>query len=244
MGVIVGMKMILLFFNLFLISGLHAQRSFFFNNDTTKIFYECKINAPFNSEFVNVLNKTIFHDSVSFYSFMDTLIDKNEMPSIDFRTHQVGFKVYCSFCKKACFHDFYEGSECHRNACDYQFRIYAQRKNRREEILFKSIFLPKGMYLRDSVIGQKEKWADLNKDSLITVAIDFSKEILLFRAEGGDCHARISHEFYLDHINKKLVWKLYNQYGGCRAGLFAEFLMLVPKPPEGYSISFQRILLN
>lgn len=238
------MKIILCFLSIFFISQLKAQNDFISKDDSTRTFYELKVKSTniYQNAIIEGRNN-FFYDSLSFYSFLDTLVERKDFPNIDFRNFQVGVNFYCWFCRRSCQHDVYDRSSCHRNACSYRWEYYTQRKDLQEEILFQSILVPEKLYCWDSVIT-KEKWEGWRKDSLFNESIDFTNQILLFRTEGGDCHAIISHEFYLDHVKKKLVWKLFNQYGGCRAGLHAEFLMLVPKPPDGYSISFERILLE
>jgi hypothetical protein len=75
-------------------------------------------------------------------------------------------------------------------------------------------------------------------------SVDFSKEILMYRMEGGDCHARYYNRLYLDTAQKTMFWIVYNIWGGCRAGGGRSFWMVAPKPPEGYTILFRTYMLD
>lgn len=222
---------------------LHAQ-ILLLKMDSTRVYYDMKLKDRLYNPFSEWSSNTIFNDSVSFHVFFDSVSAMKERPIIDFKKYQVGLDSYCAQCEAHCNHDKYDHNVCHRNSCSYTTVYYTQERSRREDINFKTIFLPDKFYVRDSIISSKARWEEMQKDQKISEEIDFDKEILLFRSAGGDCHAHFSHEFFLDHLNKRMVWKIFNHYGGCRAGLVKYFLIKVPKPTEGYSISFVKILVD
>lgn len=111
---------------------------------------------------------------------------------------------------------------------------------------YKALFGPRFCFFDEHVIdsdslmlAMKERCRDFSGDS-----IDFSKEILMFRHVGGDCHAWYKHRIFLDPSRKKLVWIVYNYYGGCRAGGGQTFWFIVPRPPEGYEVEMTTYLMD
>ena len=49
---------------------------------------------------------------------------------------------------------------------------------------------------------------------------------------------------YLDTVNKTIIWKAYNIYGGCRAGGWRTVLLMVPVPPEGYAVKIEEVQVD
>lgn len=94
----------------------------------------------------------------------------------------------------------------------------------------------------------------IDNDSLLQLYYDFAgfaddsinlaTDILLQSYFGGDCHVRFRHSVFLDTISKKLIWRVYNIYGGCRAGGGRYFVLKVPKPPKGYTIEVEELLVD
>lgn len=63
--------------------------------------------------------------------------------------------------------------------------------------------------------------------------IDFKKNTLvLFSYHGGDCHARFQFRYSQDDEAKILTVKVYDYYGGCRAGGFFYQLGFNSKTPR------------
>ncbi len=76
--------------------------------------------------------------------------------------------------------------------------------------------------------------------------IDFENNTLvLFSYHGGDCHATFSYGFKHDDAAKTFTVKVYDFYGGCRAGgLFKTDWALIPKLPEDYKAEFVSIMVK
>lgn len=75
-------------------------------------------------------------------------------------------------------------------------------------------------------------------------SIDFTTHFLVNETVGGDCHARYYHQVYLDTGAKKMIWKVYNEYGGCRAGGGKSFTLKLPKLPKGYTFEVREVLVD
>lgn len=75
-------------------------------------------------------------------------------------------------------------------------------------------------------------------------SFNFDTHIILQGYFGGDCHARFEDYAYLDTIARKLIWRVYNIYGGCRAAGGKSFVFKIPKPPIGYTIEVEEVLID
>lgn len=75
-------------------------------------------------------------------------------------------------------------------------------------------------------------------------SFNFNTHIILQGDFLGDCHAKFEDYVYLDTIAKKLIWRVYNIYGGCRAGGGKSFVFKIPKPPIGYTIKVEEVLID
>ncbi len=103
-------------------------------------------------------------------------------------------------------------------------------------------------------LGYFKTPAIIDNDSLLTAYDSLTKKnlssfnidsfVILQSYFGGDCHARFEHFMYLDTTQKKLVWKVYNIWGGCRAGGGRYFAFKVCKPPKGYTYEIDEVLVE
>lgn len=87
----------------------------------------------------------------------------------------------------------------------------------------------------------------LMKDKCPQAIIDsfnLQTHILLNEYFGGDCHVRFVHRLYLDSASKTMIWKVYNIWGGCRAGGGERFLLIAPKPPVGFIVKIDEVLVD
>lgn len=75
-------------------------------------------------------------------------------------------------------------------------------------------------------------------------SINFNTHLLVMARFGGDCFMRLRHKVYLDTVSKTMIWKVYNIWGGCRAGGSRAELIMVPKPPEGYAVKVDEVLVE
>ena len=96
-----------------------------------------------------------------------------------------------------------------------------------------------GVIDNDSLLNELKQRCDSGLDT-----INLEYHILLSEYFGGDCHVRFRHYMYLDTAAKTMWWKVYNIYGGCRAGGGKRFLVKVPRPPAGYAIKIDEILVD
>lgn len=108
------------------------------------------------------------------------------------------------------------------------------------DISYRMLFGPRFCFFDDNVIESDSEYAALqSKCPEMEAAIDFNKETLIVRSEGGDCHVRFTHDFYLDTVRRKMVWIVYNYYGGCRAAGGRRFWCMVPRLPQGYTVEMK-----
>lgn len=106
-------------------------------------------------------------------------------------------------------------------------------------------WLPRFCFYDDHIIDNDSAFKAMKERCNFSYdSVDFSKEVLMYRSEGGDCHARYYNRLYLDTAQKTMYWIVYNVYGGCRAGGWRSFWMVAPKPPEGYAIRFRTYMLE
>lgn len=75
-------------------------------------------------------------------------------------------------------------------------------------------------------------------------SFNLQTHILLNEYFGGDCHVRFVHRLYLDSASKTMIWKVYNIWGGCRAGGGERFLLIAPKPPVGFIVKIDEVLVD
>lgn len=97
----------------------------------------------------------------------------------------------------------------------------------------------------DSFIIDNEK--DLKKalgKSELNIDVDFSKEIILQTIVGGDCLMRLRHQVIMDRNNKMITWRIYNIWGGCRAGGLKSTWIKMMKPEEGFDVVVDVILVE
>ncbi len=76
--------------------------------------------------------------------------------------------------------------------------------------------------------------------------IDFNKNsLVLFNYHGGDCHAKFKFRYTKDDEAKVLTVKIFDYYGGCRAGGrdFTNWAV-IPKLPEDYKVEVRRIMVD
>jgi hypothetical protein len=74
-------------------------------------------------------------------------------------------------------------------------------------------------------------------------SVNFNQQIVVARRAFADCAAHFEQEFYLDTVQRCLVWRLYEGDGGCHSMNERTFVFAVPKPPEGYAIRFEEYAL-
>lgn len=239
------MRKIFFLIVIFLLSPFIGKTQFFdgYNPDSTRVYLSIEWKESARYPFSKRVPCNFFNDSASFYQFLDTM-SIGEKPKVDFKMYQVRSDIYCKQCLTTCFHNGTYHRECHRNVCSYTTELFLQQRKIREEINFEIILSPPKSFYKDSIISTQEKWKSLYKEKEGVAEIDFEKNLVLHQYAGGDCHARFSHEAFLDHTNKRLVWRIYNEYGGCRAGLSKEFVIKVQQPPSGYEIKFEEILVD
>lgn len=176
-------------------------------------------------------------------------MNQDTLPPIDFTSFTLIGKKKCSQCAVFCQHEL---NMCHRNACSYTYQWLLIENEKVKEITQIEVIEHQGIFWEScktwikttEIRTPKELKAFQSKCEVTISTIDFENEMILLRRAGGDCRATFTHEFYLDHSRKVLVWKLYNKWGRCRAGGSFKFAVKIPKPPVGYNIEYEQILIE
>lgn len=176
------------------------------------------------------------------------MMSRDSLPRINFSQFKLVKEVICQQCYQVCNH--YQAG-CHRNRCSYTEVWLKKYKSDIQVLPFTVVDCDFSIqaYRQQKVVASQKVFNTFNisctADSLYQKQLDatnFEEELLLFRIEGGDCFARITHDVYLDHHTKELVWEITNEWGGCRAGGSWSFILKVQKPPVGYTVRYERIL--
>jgi hypothetical protein len=90
-----------------------------------------------------------------------------------------------------------------------------------------------------------EKLKAAGKCTLISLLdVDFSKHTLIYVSTGGDCHLRVRSRVFRSDREKTFDVKIYNYYGGCRAGGFFQGLLVIDKIPAGYEVKMEVIRID
>src|SRR5688572_9079870 len=125
---------IIYFVGTILISSLaKAQIIPWLDRDSSKTYHELKLKNGFDNPISGWTESTIFNDSVSFRTFLDSVSEMKAWPSIDFDKYQVGLYSYCAQCTAHCRHGRFNHDVCHRNACMFTTAYYTQDRRKREE---------------------------------------------------------------------------------------------------------------
>jgi hypothetical protein len=171
---------------------------------------------------------------------------KSKLPKIDFTRHELLGKSYCMQCAISC-----DGHpQCHRNACRYSRSWFLLEKRSRIKIMADTL---KGKdchhFSADAdefICRDDSSFSILQKScpELKNDTIDFNKRVVVARGIYLDCAAHVKQEFYLDTIQKCMVWRLYSGYGGCHGMLARYFIFSLPKPPDGYQIRLEKYALS
>lgn len=88
---------------------------------------------------------------------------------------------------------------------------------------------------------------DLKKalgNNKLNIDVDFSKEIILQTMVGGDCNMKLRHQVIMDENNKTITWKIYNFWGGCRAGGRKSAWIKILKPEDGFRVETEVVLVD
>ncbi|MDQ3109519.1 MAG: hypothetical protein M3R17_06450 [Bacteroidota bacterium] len=170
---------------------------------------------------------------------------QSALPYIDFTHYELLANFYCIQCITSC------GSHprCHRNGCRYQRSWHLIDKTQRIALSARELYVEECSFFpgfKDVIICRDDScFTDLmgscsviKKDS-----VDFNQQIAIARKIYADCAALIQHEFYLDTVQRCLVWRLYEGYGGCSSMNERSYIFSVPKPPDGYTIRFEEYAL-
>ncbi|MGB0521544.1 MAG: hypothetical protein ACPGJS_01225 [Flammeovirgaceae bacterium] len=189
-------------------------------------------------------------DSMYHHTFKN--IHKDSLPPIDFQNYYLIGKSRCAQCILFC-----KGSRkaCHQNNCHNSFYWLLMEKDslRAQQATYEPVshtFIPffrcKYPVSGPFVLQSESDFQEFIKKcpELRNMEVDFTKECVLFRYAGGDCLASFDHEFYLNHEQKKLVWQLYNIWGGCRAGGLRQFAVKIPKVPAGYEVNYEQVFID
>lgn len=172
---------------------------------------------------------------ISSQTEFDTLLDaatKTKIAPIDFSKYDLRGSKSCAKCIALCPDP---KRPCHRSACNYELAWLISPKpginiasqsfegNQCENFFGAESFL---VIENDSAYKSfLEKCSVSGK----TESPDFSKFVLLVRAETQDCNAQFVSEFFQDSATKTITWRLRSRYGGCRGMKTTVHQMLVPK---------------
>lgn len=171
--------------------------------------------------------------------------DPSLTSEVNFIDNRIVGLPYCPLCLMAC--SKISGG-CHDGECIVSHYWYVESKKPLFELKHEVIPACEScVFIRD--------FTKIDTDSLFSVFrkecnnqwlpdVDFSREIILAKRSWGDCKARYVHKVVLDSLSKKLIWKEFNIYGGCRAAGSKETCLVVPRPPAGFDVEIQEILIR
>lgn len=111
-----------------------------------------------------------------------------------------------------------------------------------EEPVF-SIYPVDRWQVEQGVYNTDSAWLSAGAPDLFPDMIpDFTSQTVIIFTEGGDCHMQVF--THPELAGDSLVVKVYNVYGGCRAGGWETLMMLVNWTGPSEKITFERILLD
>lgn len=156
---------------------------------------------------------------------------KMQKISFDFKANYIEGNYHCFYCKSCP-----DEHPCHRNACSYSL-VWRVKSRAIKPVEYSRVFLD---YLPLVLHREHKDTLVVHEKNVDTLVLDDQPPyIYLHQSVGGDCHARFSHDLFIDENNKTLYWLITNHYGGCRAGKFEEFYFKVKNPGKGYKVVFK-----
>lgn len=153
------------------------------------------------------------------------------LPGIDFSRYELIGRTQCMRCATLC----PDNPGCHRDACRYsRYWIKADKSSRTEITPLRR----EGC----SISTMQESLLVITGDSMVQqygitgAAVDFTKSVLLTTAVFADCKAHFRHAFFLDADRQCLVWRMFEQDGGCAGMDTHRFFFETDRLPKNYRV--------
>jgi hypothetical protein len=162
------------------------------------------------------------------------------LPVIDFERYELRANTRCMQCFTSC-----ERPQCHRNACRYTRLWFLVDKQMRITVAVDTL---NGTDCRvafedgDGLVCETDSCLVKLRQNCPTLAketIDLRSDVVLARTAFVDCAATVSHEIYLDTVNRCMVWRMFIDDGGCHGMKIEAFIFSAPQPPAGYRVVFE-----
>ncbi len=220
------------------------------------------LSLPAIKEDYRILNTTIL-DELSYHALFNDE-DVKKLPAIDFSKYKIVGAMTCSSCFSECkdtnnlrliknyvwdyakYHILH--SRCHSGDCKYTQYWFLVARSEYPEVEFTLHLIDpeKHCWFSDDVVDSDSAYKSVFKncgDNSLP-DIDSNKYVIMARTVMGDSKARFEHSVTIDSLTKSITWKVYNIYGGCRAGNSWEYWIQIPKPPDGYKYLFEEELVG